>query len=258
MKLVIITVLFCFVCVKGTPISNGNEVHEHRPMENPNLFQGDIKLTEEMKKYSSISPYFGISNSKQHWPEGKIYYENTLSKIPRFNVLLRKAMKEIEDMTCIRFIKRTTEPDYIKIISEDGCYSYIGKIGGPQTLSLQTSGCHDLGTIIHELMHAIGFFHKHEQHNRDQYLTIHWDNIPKDLWDQFERVSSYRGKVFTKAFDYSSIMLYGPRSFSKDGKAITMSRKDGGRLLEVYDKPGLTSSDALSINSLYGCKDYLP
>ena len=251
--MIIITVLFCFVYVKGTPISNGNEVHEHRPMENPNFFQGDIKLTEQMKKYSSISLYFGISNSNYHWPGGKIYYENTLSNIPSFNVLLRKAIKEIEDMTCIRFIKRTTEPDYIKIISKHGCYSYIGKIGGPQTLSLQTSGCHNLGIIIHELMHAIGFFHKQSQHNRDQYLTIHWDNIHKNEWHNFDRVDSSRGRVFTKSFDYSSIMLYGARSFSKDGRAITMSRKDGGQLLEVYDKPGLSSSDALSINALYGC-----
>lgn len=37
------------------------------------------------------------------------------------------------------------------------CYSSVGRVGGRQYLSLDT-GCHDLGSILHETMHAIGEF----------------------------------------------------------------------------------------------------
>lgn len=68
-------------------------------------------------------------------------------------------MRDIEKFTCIRFVSRTNEKDYVKIISGDGCYSQLGKVGSMQELSLQKNGCIYRGTIIHELIHAIGYDH---------------------------------------------------------------------------------------------------
>ncbi|OWA50635.1 hypothetical protein BV898_15145 [Hypsibius exemplaris] len=52
--------------------------------------------------------------------------------------LILKAMAGFENATCIRFVHRTTEPDYVTIIRASiGCSSYIGKQrGGSQFLSL--------------------------------------------------------------------------------------------------------------------------
>ena len=69
-------------------------------------------------------------------------------------------------MYCKRFVERSTENDYLHIIhvhpnpKKRGCWSYLGKLGGKQELSLgrkTRSGCADkIGTPIHEFMHAIG------------------------------------------------------------------------------------------------------
>lgn len=58
------------------------------------------------------------------------------------------------------------------------CYSDVGRAGGRQELSLD-NGCLHLDTIIHELMHSVGFYHEHERWDRDLFVTILWPNIDK-------------------------------------------------------------------------------
>ena len=97
-------------------------------------------------------------------------------------------MKTIEDQTrvqskdCIKFVPRTTEAVYLNIHSGSGCWSYVGKnrAPGPQDLSIMVGSGHSclfLGTIMHELTHAIGFWHEQSRFDRDDYLTINWANI---------------------------------------------------------------------------------
>ena len=65
-------------------------------------------------------------------------------------------------MFFLRFLPRTTEEDYIHLISDSGgCWSKVGKRGGKQELSLKArsdgGAClYRVGTPIHEFMHAIG------------------------------------------------------------------------------------------------------
>ncbi len=47
-------------------------------------------------------------------------------------------------------------------------------------------------------------------------------------------------KILT-SFDFSSIMLYGPRSYSKDGKSMTMEPKfPEFKMIEVYIQSNIT------------------
>ena len=55
-----------------------------------------------------------------------------------------------------RMVPRTSQVDYVTVIKDGGCYSYVGRIGGSQKLSLDRGCLYSVGTAVHEFMHAIG------------------------------------------------------------------------------------------------------
>ncbi|KAL1479336.1 hypothetical protein MTO96_051930 [Rhipicephalus appendiculatus] len=131
------------------------------------------------------------------------------------------------------------------------CYSSVGKVGGAQTLSLGY-GCHNKGIIVHELLHAVGFYHEHSRSDRDIYINVFTANARRDVVSQFEKMKSWQNRLLTP-FDMRSIMLYGSHSFARAPGLVTMLAKDGSRLREVYDKPGLSASDVIRVQKLYNC-----
>ena len=60
------------------------------------------------------------------------------------------------------------------------CWSMIGRSGGVQKLKLG-NWCLQLGTTLHELMHAIGFFHEQSREDRDDHVVIYWSNIQSGM-----------------------------------------------------------------------------
>ena len=92
--------------------------------------------------------------------------------------MIARAMREIRDKSCVNFVERTVQEDYIEILSDKGCHSHIGRQKGKQTLSLEQNVCtSSMGTIVHELMHVLGFEHEHNRPDRDQYIRIDSANV---------------------------------------------------------------------------------
>ena len=72
-------------------------------------------------------------------------------------------MNEMEQKTCVRFPEaRESDHDRIRIVKEEECYSFVGRQGSTQDVRLG-NGCHHRSTILHELMHALGFVHEHSR-----------------------------------------------------------------------------------------------
>ncbi|GFS53390.1 astacin-like metalloprotease toxin 1 [Nephila pilipes] len=129
----------------------------------------------------------------------------------------------------------------------------MGRAGGPQIVSLG-QGCGFQGTIIHELGHAVGFYHEQNRSDRDDYLIIYWENIRKGEEAQFFKLTPDQNLLLTP-FDYDSIMLYGSKTFSKDPDHLrTMEGKNNRYLNDVNYKNKLSESDIKQINMLYNCK----
>ena len=66
-----------------------------------------------------------------------------------------------------RFIPRTYEKGYIRIVKGSGCSSSVGRTGRSQVVSLG-NGCVYPGIVIHELMHAIG-----KKRKMGKFLALH-------------------------------------------------------------------------------------
>ena len=99
--------------------------------------------------------------------------------------MIYEAINDYHKYTCVKFKPYTgEESDYIRITAGNtGCWSSVGRIGGKQDVNLQVPGCVlKKGTVIHELMHAIGFLHEQSRFERDEYVTIQWNNILRSKW----------------------------------------------------------------------------
>lgn len=98
-----------------------------------------------------------------------------------------------------------------------GCFSMIGFLGGGQLLNLERNGCVTNGIIIHEFIHAIGFLHMQSSYQRDDYVTINWENIQSDNAFNFDKYSEEDTTMFGLPYDLGSLMHYDRYAFSSNG-----------------------------------------
>ena len=66
-----------------------------------------------------------------------------------------------------------------------------------------------LGTVLHEIGHALGLEHEHVRAIRDQYLEILIDNVQTNFLPSFALQANV--ETFSLPYDYHSVMHYGQR-----------------------------------------------
>ncbi|XP_023227572.1 astacin-like metalloprotease toxin 2 [Centruroides sculpturatus] len=101
-------------------------------------------------------------------------------------------------------------------------------------------GCWNYGIIENELNRVFGFYHEQNRPDRDVYIKVFWENIePNKRWN-FLKLPPNQIRILNE-FDYNSVMLYGERYFSMDGRSKIMETlKQGVSLIDVSSKPGLS------------------
>ncbi|KAJ7393145.1 hypothetical protein OS493_008448 [Desmophyllum pertusum] len=163
------------------------------------------------------------STKRRHWPNGVVPYtvNSSLSSQPKAMQAIRGAMDLWSSRTCIRFIPRTTEKAYIEFFKGKGCWSYVGRIGKKQLISLGKR-CWRKGTVSHEIGKA----------------------------GNFKKYSASSINSLGTPYDYGSIMHYSGKSFTKNGKPTIVPKKIGTVLGQ---RQGPSAIDVLQMNRLYKC-----
>ncbi|WP_394841698.1 M12 family metallopeptidase [Pendulispora brunnea] len=98
--------------------------------------------------------------TKYRWPDKTVPYVIDAELSDRSRIT--RAITQWETKTPLVFVARTPAnaaayPDYVVFRSGKGCHSSVGRIGGPQYVSL-SSHCTTNNTI-HEIGHAVGLWH---------------------------------------------------------------------------------------------------
>jgi len=199
-----------------------------------------------------------------HWPDHIVYYRFENSVIKEDRKIIREAMEEIEEKTCMTF--RETKRRQFKILRIKTlktyncvyCY-YLGllcphKNGGTVRTNPFCTGNFDCpyyqgsvemslqftlpfcgrlstrwkGLIIHELLHVLGLIHTQARPDRNKYIKIHRDAIKKSSMDQYMPIC-HSCETYNLPYECDSIMHYGYMDFASIGR------------LFAYFKPTMTS-----------------
>ena len=187
------------------------------------------------------------------WPAGVLVYEYSEDLSREQKEIFRQAIDHIASLTPIRFRQRSNEEGYLLVISDDdnsACWSAVAYTGQQELLDINCgrSGIPRLGTVVHEVLHALGFRHEHSRPDRDEYVRINWQNIRPDQKRWFEKWG-FNSSVIG-AYDYASVMHYGAYAFSKNGQPTIIPI--GLPLEAIGNREGLSPGDVSALKELYG------
>ena len=210
-------------------------------------------LDEEEEKDVNFD-WSGSFNEKMEMYEFHVHVSKEEYPPAQFRKI-KKALRQLSRLTGVMHIQfyRTRQPpsnvDYIRVFKGDGCWSALGQTSRSrgQDLSLN-SACLVTGTIQHEFMHALGFYHTHMRPDRDDYVTINEENIKEGGHGNFKKVVN--GDTLGTQYDYGSVMHYGAYQYSKNNEPTIDANGNA-----IGQRKKVSSGDRLMIRLQYQCSD---
>ncbi|XP_057379761.1 hatching enzyme 1.2-like isoform X1 [Daphnia carinata] len=214
--------------------------------QHPELLEGDIMISGSKN---------AILNQNALWPNKVIPYVIATTFTAEQRNIIAFAMSTYHNKTCIRFVPRTTETNYISIFkSGQGCWSYVGMINnGAQGVSLD-DGCvvsWAPGVVMHELMHTAGFWHEHMRPDRDTYVSINLNNVLERYRGNFDKLSTTQVTILGLSYDYGSVMHYPKGAFAIDPSIPVITALIGTPV--IGQRAGFSTLDVQKLNKLYNC-----
>ena len=191
-------------------------------------------------------PSYAVAIQGEHyrWPGGQVPYVIDPSVGGASIESIQWAVAQANQTELTFRPRGPGDSDYV-VFRDDGsgCNSYVGRIGGAQQIS--TTGC-GKGSILHEMLHAAGLFHEQSRGDRDDYITIHWNEISPGNSGAFEKHDSSDD---IGPYDYGSIMHYSRGAFSRSGNPTIVPKMPN---VTIGQREGLSAGDRAAITVLYG------
>lgn len=144
---------------------------------------------------------------------------------------------------CIQFTT-TTNPNV-------GGQSHLGRLGKGKAQELwmnQNTAKWNVGTVIHELAHALGLMHEQCRGDRDEYVEIIKANINPDYLSQFAQRSTYKD---LQGYDFDSILHYPATAFAVTPGLVTIKPRPKYAGQKFGQRQKLSDTDIKSLHELY-------
>ncbi|KAM7014901.1 high choriolytic enzyme 1-like [Tautogolabrus adspersus] len=266
----VVSVLLCSVhafvlpdSFDKTDESSGNSIDDDKfsvstILEKANRNIGK-NVNDPLVMYGDIAVPTGLQNADPCtsrgclWPkaaDGNVYVPYRISQeySRRERNLIIQGLRSFASCTCIRFTPLDQQRDFVDIKSLTGCFSYVGRRGGNQTLSLMRRGCVYTSTIHHELLHALGFDHEQTRSDRDEHVRILLENVRPGTEGNFRRIQTNN---LNTPYDYNSVMHYSRFAFSRNEQPTIIPIPDA--IVAIGRAVKMSPNDILRVNRLYRC-----
>ncbi|KAF2888173.1 hypothetical protein ILUMI_18000 [Ignelater luminosus] len=216
--------------------------------EKSGKFEGDIILRRSRNV---------MENSDRYWPNGELPYEIASNFNKSEKSIILSTLEFLANKTCLKPVSPREEHEGSILFTGEpghGCSSTIGywRKKNQKIYLDRDFGCLDFGTILHEVLHVLGFWHQHSAKDRDKYIEIVLDNVQKGLEYNFNK-ATHKTDSFGFDYDYESIMHYSAFAFSRNGRKTIIPKRTVRQGLPMGQRKELSEIDILKINKMYNC-----
>ena len=188
----------------------------------------------------------GLIDRDWLWPHGIIPYRIRDEFTSAERRIILEAIEEINTRTNLNIVPNNGSYHHVYFFKDNdmnGGSSRIGRARIPQRIKL---GNFSKFVVMHELLHAAGFWHEQCRSDRDRYIKINWENIADGMGHNFDKHTTDGYKV--TPYDPNSIMHYHGSAFSKNGMPTIVDIRTND---PVSGGSGLTDMDLDGVNTIY-------
>ena len=172
-------------------------------------------------------------------------------------------------VSCVAFIDLDqeiyTKADYIFFAADGGnsgksgigCWSFLGRQGGQQTINLGDDECFELAKVVHEVLHGLAFVHEQSRPDRDEFIKVNMDMVQPTYASNFATRDWLEVDTHQSYYDFSSVLHYPYNAFAKTRDQATIEAVHRGDEDSLYegvnlDSP-LSAADVVELSLAYHC-----